>query len=211
MRMRIAFLTALLSIALALHGCAGRELQEGQRRYETFTGTSFTSDGTNFQWIVETRAARIAGPAEFLPLQLMIRNKDKADLTVPREGFVLERDDGTKLPLVSYREFEKGYPRHRVDLRTGVSFLESLNGRFPDPPFQHRSLDFYPLRESGTVPREEIVLRTGQIAIGFLYFRMPDPEELTRPGNYKVLFTPGGTEERYVLEVQAYKPAKSAA
>ena len=185
MRKRIALLTAVLLAAPALQGCAGRELQEGQRRNTTFTGTSFGSDGTNFEWIVETRAARIAGPAEFLPLQIMIRNKEKGDLTVLREGFVLEREDGTQLPLVPYREFEKSYPRHRVDLRTGVSFFETLNGRYPDPPFQHRSLDFYPLRESGTVPRDEIVLRTGQIAIGFIYFRMPDPDELPRPGMYK--------------------------
>ena len=67
------------------------------------------------------------------------------------------------------------------------------------------------MRESGTVPRDEIVLRTGQIAIGFIYFRMPDPDELTRPGMYKVLFSPGGSEERYVLEVQAYKREKNAA
>ena len=54
----------------------------------------------------------------------------------------------------------------------------ALNGRYPDPPFRHRALDFYPHRSSGVVPREDIELSQAEMAIGFMYFRLPNEEVL---------------------------------
>ncbi len=114
------------------------------------------------------------------------------------------------MPVVAYREFADAYPRHRVDLRVGIHFLEAVNGRYPSPPFTKRNLDFYPLKESGTVPRDDIDLRAGEMAIGFVYFRLPNVESIDDSGRCRLLFTPGGEDEQYVIELQVYKAKKGS-
>ncbi len=155
------------------------------------------------------RASRIAERQEFLPLLVAFLNKSESRVELFRESFVLETSDGTRLPMVGYREFEDDYARQSVDLRAGNDFLNALNGRYPDPPFRHRALEFYPHRSSGVVPRDDIELGQGEMAIGFLYFRLPNEETLDEHGNCSVLFTRSGDETQYVLELQVYKAAKN--
>lgn len=202
---------ALALIGLTCLGCArALEPTVDGTRYRNFTGTSYASNGEAFDLIVDVRASRIAERQEFLPLLVAFLNKSDSRVEVFRESFVLETSDGTRLPVVAYSEFEDEYARQSVDLRAGNDFLNALNGRYPDPPFRHRALEFYPHRSSGVVPRDDIELGTGEMAIGFLYFRLPHDQTLDEHGNCRVLFTIGGDDTQYVLELQAYKAAKKS-
>jgi hypothetical protein len=200
-----------LVFGLTSLGCA-RVLEptaEGAR-YRKFTGTSYASNGDEFSLIVDVRASRIAERQEFLPLLVAFLNKSESRVEVFRESFVLETSDGTRLPVVGYGEFENDYARQSVDLRAGEDFVSALNGRYPDPPFRHRALEFYPHRSSGVAPRNDIELGQAEMAIGFLYFRLPNEEVLDDLGNCRMLFTTGDDDTQYVLELQAYRAKKKS-
>ncbi len=202
----------LAAVGLAASGC-GRGLEPTQEgnRYRNFTGTAYASNGETFDLIVDVRASRIAERQEFLPLLVAFLNKSEARVEVFRESFILETSDGTRLPVVAYREFEDDYARQSVDIRAGTDFLNALNGRYPDPPFRHRALEFYPHRSSGVVPRDDIELGQAEMAIGFIYFRLPHEEALDEAGNCRILFTVGQDDTQYVLELQAYSAKKKKA
>ena len=204
-------LSSLFAVAVG-NGCS-KVMQPtvAENRYRKFTGTAYTSSGDRFNLIVDTRASRVAERQEFLPLQIAFLNRSQERISVFRESFVLETSDRTRIPLVAYSEFIENYPRHRVDLRVGISFLEAINGRYPSPPFTKRNLEFFPLRESGDVPRDDIHVRQGEMAIGFIYFRLPNQESLDELGDCRLLFTPGGEDTQYVLELQTYQRKKKKA
>ena len=212
MRIKNTAATCVLLSALAVitgTSCSKALQPTGaENRYKKFTGTAYTSAGERFSLIVDTQASRVAERQEFLPLMVAFLNKSDERIEVFRESFVLETSDQTRIPVVAYREFTENYPRHRVDLRIGIHFLEAINGRYPSPPFTKRNLEFYPLRESGTVPRDDINLRGGEMAIGLIYFRLPNQEALDALGNCRLLFTPGGEDTQYVLELQTYQAKK---
>ena len=203
---------AILVSALILGGCGrGLEPTLAGTKNGKFTGTAYISAGEDFTLIVDVQAARIAERQEFLPLHIAYLNKSDKRTLVRRESFILETTDGSTLPVVGYREFTKSYPRHRVDLRVARNFIESLNGRYPSPPFRRRGLEFFPLRESGDVPRDEIELSPGDLGVGFIYFRLPDDGLLDDLGGSRLLFTPtgdGANGEQFVIELQVYR-AKS--
>ena len=196
----------LLTVLLA--GCAGRRPGGAGRTADediTFSGTAFVNPGEGFELIVDVRASWIAGRQDFLPLQLAVRNKVDERIEFTKESFRLEGSDGSIIPLASNFEFERDYRRYSVDNRAGRSFLETLNGRFPTPPFQKRMLEFYPAKGSRIPPRDEQGARKAEIVIGFVYFRIPDENFIAEDGRCKLLFRPKGHDNDYVLDLPVYK------
>ena len=49
-----------------------------------------------------------------------------------------------------------------------------------------------------------------EMAIGFLYFRLPHDDVLDELGNCRMLFTLGDDDTQYVLELQAYRTKKKS-
>ena len=208
-RFRPRTLVSLLVVSLLLlSGCSRfkKPLTEaGATEQPKLSRFAYINEGRVLHLIVDVRAARIGGHQDFLPLQIALLNRSKQDLVINRESFTLETPDRTLLPLASYEEFERDYPRHRVDLRIGRELIETLGGRYPAPPFKWRDLAFFPLRESGTVPRDEISLRQGEMAIGYVYFRLAEPGALPDPGKCKLLLSPTSLDDEFVVDVRAYK------
>jgi hypothetical protein len=197
----------LLALAPSCNRFKKTELPNAARQPK-LTGTAYINEGDSVHMIVDVRAARIIGSAEFLPLHVALLNRTKQDMVVNRESFSLESPASDLLPLSSYAEFEDNYPRHRVDLRIGRDFIEFMNGKYPSPPFTKRPLEFYPIKESGVPPRNEISLRQGEMAIGYIYFRLPDTEFLTGDGTSKLLIQPLNWPESYVVDIRTYKKVK---
>ena len=200
-------LLILASSTLLLAGCGTKQPVEGTVNPEAskFSGTAYQNRGDLFDLIVDVRAARIGKSRDFVPLYVALRSKKNGDLEVNREGLVLATPDGTRLPLVPTREFEADYTRQRIDIRASRDFLDTLNGRFPSPPFRHRPLEFYPLMGTGVVPRDEISLKKGEIASGLIYFRLPTPETLSEVGECSLLMSVAGSEETFVVDLNIYK------
>ncbi len=202
----LVVLAALLGTAL-LSGCAGRRSNGPVRTGEediTFSGTSFVNPGVGFDLIVDVRSAWVSDRQEFLPLLVAIRNKGKERIEFSKESFRLEGSGGTIIPLASNFEFERDYKRYRLDDRAGESFLETLNGRFPTPPFQKKMLEFYPPKESRIAPRDAQSIRQGEILVGYIYFRIPEEDFIGKDGRCKLLFRPKGHDNDYVLDLPVY-------
>ena len=205
--MRIGRTSSLLALVVLLvwgAGCAGRSTVpagEPAPPSRKLDATSYYEQGSALFLGVDVRAARVAGPDEFLPLFVVVQ--PKADLSVTRESFTLELSDRTRLPLITYREFSDDYTRARQDRRLVQNFLETLQGRFPDPPFAYRQLEFYPLKWESTLPRDVRDLRQGELGLGFLYFRLPQPAQPEE--RFKLLFRGAQLDETFVVDFPVYK------
>lgn len=189
-------------------GCGPRSLAsdslEDSRRSQGRSVTSFFNEGKAWFFGVDVRSARLSGPQDFLPMQVMIVTRGSNPDLLTRESFVLEIPGGKLLPLVSYSEFRAGYRRSRADLRIGAEFLENLTTRFSTPPFTWLPMDFYPPKNSPTVPRSRIETRQGQLLYGYLYFRRPDPDEPWPFGLYKLLFRSSASDDTYVVDLYPF-------
>ena len=162
--------------------------------------TSYYNDGQELFFGVDLRAAKLAGPGEFLPILVSLMNKTSEHREITRESFRLELPDGRLLPLASYEEFSDEYGRSRTDVRIGREYYEVLDSRFPNPPYSRLALEFFPVKNAPTVPRDRIGLYTGQFVIGYIYFRLPEPNE----GPFRLLLTPVEAEETYVLPIDPF-------
>jgi hypothetical protein len=178
-----------------------RTPQEPQRKSGV---TDFSDEGKLWFIGVSVRAARLTGPQEMLPLNLVLVNKTAGPATVSRESFSVEMPDGTLLPVVSYDEFEQDYRRDRSDLRAGEEYVQRFTQRFSAPPFTWRELEFFPLRNSAVVARSTIDTRNGELLHGYLYFRSPSERDQFPEGRYKLLFQPRPGDDIFVVEFYPY-------
>ena len=106
-----------------------------------------------------------------------------------------------KVPLASYREFADDYHRARADLHVAAEFIQLMEGQFRTPPHTRLALDFYPLPDSPTPPRDGVDLRRWQFTYGMLYFRLPAGNQ---DQQFKLLVTPPGMGETYVIPFSPY-------
>jgi len=188
-----AILGLLVLVSLVSIGCyQGRIIPSGEIDVPslTFTDTSYISDGLELDLLVDTRIPMLSGPTEFMPLVVAVVKKNSEPWQINRESFVLELPDRTRLPVISHAEFISGYGRARTDLRIAKRFINILDSVYSAPPFFWRQLDFFPPQGSATVPREDLSLRQGQVAVGLLYFRLPESEPTDE--RYIRMFNPMG-------------------
>jgi len=197
---RIPTALALLLASVVGSACVRKELVSPDAPSAKLTGTSFFSSGTELFFGVDARASWIGGPRNFFPLLVTIVKREGFEpMYIGRESFLLELPDGTLLPLASYGEYTRDYKRGRVDVQLGGPYLETLSGRFPEPPFHWLPLEFFPLQGSGIIPRETIDLRESQLIYGYLYFRLP-AKEPPPEGRCKLLLTPQKHSTTYVVD-----------
>jgi len=191
---------ALCAAVVLLAGCVGRHTMTDPSAPSTkWAGTSYYEEGALLFVSVDVRAARLAGPRDLLPLYFVIvKHKGSDFLELGRESFVLELPDGTREPLATYEQYEDNYLRERADARAVAEYLDTIAGRFPQPPYSWLSLDFFPQRASGIFPRDEIDLRARVLIHGYLYFPLPPDPPLDQ--RYRLLVTPLGSETTYVVD-----------
>jgi len=196
----VALVLLLATISLS-GGCAGRgEIDRPDAPSSKLTGSSYFQYGSELFLGVDVQAARIARPTDYLPLYLVVLNSrnDSGAIRVGRESLVVELPDGRRLPAASYEEFEDEYTRGPRDLRMVETFVETLRTRFPAPPYDWQPLDFFPLRASGTFPRDSIEVFPQYLVQGYVYFRLP--AEVSLEGRHKLLLTPERSDTTYVVE-----------
>ena len=191
----------LVGAALACATGKSERLATPQELKRKANVVDYSSEGKQWFIGVNARVSRMTGPQEILPLQLLVVNKNAGPATITREGIVLETPSGTLLPVISYRQFDDDYDRDRADLKAGEEYEERFNGRFPEPPFTWRDLEFFPPRNSAIVPREKIDTRNGELIHGYVYFGEPAPGQAFAQGRYKLLFKPAPGDETFVVEL----------
>ncbi len=197
---------AVAILALVSPGCRRDQIApptDVEVPSRTFAATSYINGSSELDFIVDVRVPRLSGPTEFMPLAIAVVKKTPEQWEIAREHFVLELPDRTRLPVASHSEFLSDYGRARMDLRTAQPFTEALVSNYREPPYFWIQLDFFPPPGSPTVPRERLDLLKGHVAVGFLYFRLP--ESPPTAGRYKLLFSPRGGSETYVVDFAPFK------
>jgi len=201
---RIASLAALAIVAAACVTAARRpEPGPSDPTLPPTSKTDFFNTGPDLSISVGTRAARLAGPGEFLPVHLVIANTGAEPVAIDRESFVVELTDGRLLPAATPEEVQRDYGRLRADRRIATAFFGNVGGAYPSPPFTWIPLDFFPER-SGPLPRTELGIRHAQVGFGTLYFRRP----ADAPGEdawYKLLVRPRGETTTLVVDFLPYR------
>ncbi|MCP3978046.1 MAG: hypothetical protein GY716_01775 [bacterium] len=207
-RPAITVLASSFAVVLAL-GCGGKQplVSSVDRSSPKFAATSFINEGSISRVVVDVRAARIGDASEFMPLMLAVENKTETFWTISRENIVLELPDRTTLPLATFREFNDDYTRARQDLRMAEPFVATLNSVFPQSLFDWLPLDFYPEKSSGVFPRDSVEIRRGQLALGYVYFRMPHAP-IEDAGRYKLIVSPAGAGERLVVDFHPFQETR---
>jgi hypothetical protein len=189
-------------------GCATRSRLAGEdvgRRLPPKAKLDFYNDGETLLLGVGTRAARLSGPGEFLPLHVVVANKRKPEIVVNRESFTLELPDGTLLPLASLDEVQRDAGNMRSVRRLSTSFFENIGGTLPAPPYRWIELDFFPVRNLGSVARDSVELFRADVTFGTIYFRRAGFENPPDSGWHKLLFRPGGSDTTYVVDFVPYR------
>ena len=197
----------LLALAAAAMACTS-----GARRSEPGPSdpalpprskTDFFNSGTKLSFSVGTRAARLSGPQEFLPVHLVIANTGAASVTFDRESFVLELPDGLLVPLASADEVVRDYRRLRADRRIAEAFFENVGGAYPSPPFTWIPLELFPERH-GPIPRSDLDIRQAQVTFGNIYFRVPEGAA-AEDAWHKLLIRPRGAKTTFVVDFLPYR------
>jgi hypothetical protein len=163
----------------------------------------FFSSGRELSFAVGTRAARLSGPGEFLPLLVLIANTGSASATFDRESFIVQLPDGRMLPLATAEEVMRDHGGLRADRRIAEAFYENVGGAYPSPPFTWIPLDFFPDRH-GPIPRDDLGIRHAQVTFGNLYFRTPEGAT-AEDAWHKLLIRPRGAETTFVVDFLPYR------
>lgn len=201
MRLRLAALVVLLAIPAALSACATPRRQGAERPLNP-KASAFHNDGKQIYLGIDVRPFRLAPADQGLkPFQIAVVNKGLKQLDVSREGILLEGEDGRALALATEEEYLKSYGRTTLDAKAGEPFLETLQGRFPEPPWTWRDLEFFTPRTSASSPRDSISLRKGELAVGFVYFRTGELKPAAS-GRYKLVMKAKGLDP-FVVEFPA--------
>ena len=200
--------TVCVFLVCVVGGCATQPRpagEDGSGRLPPKAKLDFYNDGDTVLVGVGTRAARLSGPGQFLPVHVVVANKRKPEIVVNRESFTLELPDGTSLPLAPLDEVQRDAGNMRSDRRLSASFFENIGGRLPVPPYRWIELDFFPVQNLGALPRDAVELFRADVTFGTIYFRRTGFMEPPDSGWHKLLFRPGGSDTTYVVDFVPYR------
>jgi hypothetical protein len=121
---------------------------------------------------VDTQAASFHEEGEAFPVLVGIGNLSGGSLTVNRESFRLEDDQGNEFAPISINEFNEEYVRSSPDERLAAGFLEALSARYAN--FGYRWMRFFPVRGSGRTAIDTLEIGRRMYSAGYLYFPVPE-------------------------------------
>lgn len=168
-------LIAVSTVVLVLSACAssaGRSPADAEKLSAKLTPFTYYDEGDLAFIGADTRAAQYIKDESMFPVGIAIVNKTLKSMTISRESFTLEDGQGKRYPLVSYEEFRASYRRSNTDDRLSDNFVESMIGRFIN--FSRTPLRLFPNTGSNNNVRNETEIARRQMALGYVYFPVPE-------------------------------------
>ncbi len=144
---------------------------------------------------VDTRPAEFADKASLMPVGIALSNRTSDGKGFTLESFVLETADGKRYPVVEPSTFREDYDRSRADERLAEPFVEALNGKFPQDPYQ--SWTPFPASGQSAPMQRSVELGRYYWTRAMLYF--PKPAEGVEGRQFNLIVTPNGSEESFVV------------
>lgn len=192
---RLAVLAAAL---LAGAGCITsptiRTVEAGSEPSPKLNPFVYYEQGNTLFLGVDTRAAGYERRA-LLPIGLGSANLSRGPITLHRESFVLEDEDGTRYPLASYEEFRREYRSSRTDRSLSNEFIGILTQRFAT--FTPRRWAPFPSGGASAPANDQIELGRRHWNHTLLYF--PVPPGGVKGREFTLLVTPRDLPETMIV------------
>ncbi|MDQ7005713.1 MAG: hypothetical protein Q9Q40_00620 [Acidobacteriota bacterium] len=199
--MKVSCTPRVLLLALPLLILLGACASTGSHRPDSHLSAKLTPftyyDEGDLLFIgVDTRAAQYISDESIFPLGIALVNKTLKSMTIDRESFVLEDDNGKRYPLVSHKEYRASYRRSKTDEQLADNFIEAMRGRFAT--FSYRELRMFPATSRrSTTSTSAVEVRRRQMVVGYVYF--PVPENGLHKRDLKLLFKVEEQPETFVV------------
>lgn len=156
---------------------------------------TYLEEGKLIALAVGTEAARYREKERYFPLSIAIANKGVGPLTITRESFTLQDENGRRYAAVPVSELNTGYGPTEMD-RNFTSTFSVFLSRFST--YDRAQSNFYPSRGSPGIVFDRVELHRFNQLFDWLYFPKPDDGLLGR--RFELHFSCEGLDEEVFVK-----------
>ena len=190
----VLFVLALLTPACIIGGSTRKAQRPGELDYKLGPFT-YMEEGKLVSLAVGTEATRNRENEKFIPLHLAFANRGAPTLTLTREAFTLQDENGKRYPLASLQEVAASYGPHSMDLRFTTTF-DMFRSRLST--FTLAESNFFPDRASGRIVIDRVEVPRFYYVLDLLYFPHPDDQVVGR--RFELHVKPGGVPDEFFVK-----------
>ena len=190
----VLFAIALLAPACIIGGSTRRAQRPGELDYKLGPFT-YMEEGKLVSLAVGTEATKERENEKFIPLHFALANRGAPTLTLMRESFTLQDENGKRYPLASLQEVATTYGPSLMDRRFTTTF-DMFRSRLDT--FDVTQSRFFPERASGQLVIEREELPRYYYVLDLLYFPHPDEQVVGR--RFELHVKPTGIEDGFFVK-----------
>jgi hypothetical protein len=176
----LCLLSALLLIGVSsaciLGGRNERRARPGDLDFNLGPFT-YIEEGKLIALAVGTEAARYREKEKYIPIAVAIANKGARPLTLTRESFSLQDENGKRYGVVPVSELNAGYGPSQMD-RTFTGSFSIFLSRFST--YERAGSNFFPSQASPGIVIDRVELHRYYNMLDWLYFPTPEDGVLGR-------------------------------
>ena len=188
------FALALLSAACIIGGHTRHAQRAGELDYKLGPFT-YMEEGKLVSLAVGTEATKDREKEKYIPLHFAFANRGAPTLTLTRESFTLQDENGKRYPLASLQEVNQSYGPSAMDRHFTTTF-DMFRTRLST--FELAESNFFPERSSGRVVIDRVEVPRFYYVLDFLYFPHPDEQVVGR--RFELHVKPGGTPDEFFVK-----------
>lgn len=190
----VLFTLAVLAPACIIGGSTRRSQRPGELDYKLGPFT-YMEEGKLVSLAVGTEATKEREKEKFIPLHLAFANRGAPTLTITRESFTLQDENGKRYPLASLQEVGDTYGPSQMDRHFTTTF-DMFRSRLTT--FDRVDSNFFPERASGRLVIERVEVPRFYYLLDLLYFPHPDDQVVGR--RFELHVKPTGTEDEFFVK-----------
>jgi hypothetical protein len=190
----ILFAIAALAPACIIGGSNRRAQRPGELDYKLGPFT-YMEEGKLVSLAVGTEATKERENEKFIPLHLAFANRGAPTLTLLRESFTLQDENGKRYPLASLRELGDTYGPTSMDRHFTTTF-DMFRSRLD--VFTRVDSNFFPERASGGIVIDRVEVPRFYYLLDLLYFPHPDDQVVGR--RFELHVKPTGTADEFFVK-----------
>jgi len=190
----VLFAVAALAPACIIGGSTRRAQKPGELDYKLGPFT-YMEEGKLVSLAVGTEATKERENEKFIPLHLCFANRGAPTLTITRESFTLQDENGKRYPLASLQEVGVSYGPSIMDRHFTTTF-DMFRSRLTT--FQLVESNFFPERATGRIVIDRVEIPRFYYILDLIYFPHPDDQVVGR--RFELHVKPTGIEDEFFVK-----------
>jgi len=190
----VLFALALLAPACIIGGSTRRTQRPGELDYKLGPFT-YMEEGKLVSLAVGTEATKEREKEKYIPLHFAFANRGAPTLTLRRESFILQDENGKRYPLASLQEVNSTYGPSLMDRQFTTTFY-MFRSRLET--FEILQSNFFPERAGGGIVIDKVELPRFYYILDLLYFPHPDDQVVGR--RFELHVKPSGVEDEFFVK-----------